>query len=268
MTLKTIHIIHCVDIKNTGDMVSSCDNYYKFKDCKIVKHCIYKPDFKNIKINDVIILSGGGLLNCIGTWNKNINKLLNISKNVIGWGIGFNKSVRSKRKFDKIDFNRFKLLGIRDFFDKYPCDNMEYVPCSSCNLKQLRNTFKIKRHVGICEHHHLPIKINKFDKINNENNINQIINFIGSSEIVISNSYHCIYFSSLLNKKTILHSNWSEKFKNMKSKYLLFTNNINNDINSVKNNNEGLLDECILINNNFYKKVINVISNFHQTNDE
>ena len=60
-------------------MVSNCSEYYSFENYQIIKHDIYSPDFASIKKNDPIILSGGGLLNCLESWNKNINKLLELS---------------------------------------------------------------------------------------------------------------------------------------------------------------------------------------------
>ena len=141
--VKNLHIIHRIDKTNTGDLVSSCDNYYDFTGFKIIKHDIYNPDFNKIEKNDNIILSGGGLLNCLEIWNKNINKLLNLSENVIGWGIGLNKHYNTEIKTE-INFDKFKLLGLRDYNIKLS-ENTEYVPCSSCKLPYLKNKYQIVR---------------------------------------------------------------------------------------------------------------------------
>jgi len=116
--IPKLHIIHRIDKINTGDMVSNCSEYYSFDDYTIIKHDIYSPVFASIKKNDPIILSGGGLLNCLESWNKNINKLLELSKNVFGWGIGFNKHHNTHIK-TKINLSKFKLLGIRDYKQSY-----------------------------------------------------------------------------------------------------------------------------------------------------
>ena len=83
--LPKLHIIHRIDKTNTGDMVSNCSEYYSFENYQIIKHDIYSPDFASIKKNDPIILSGGGLLNCLEIWNKNINKLLELSEKCLVW---------------------------------------------------------------------------------------------------------------------------------------------------------------------------------------
>lgn len=254
--LPKLHIIHRIDKTNTGDMVSNCSEYYLFKDYKIIKHDIYSPNFTVIKKNDPIILSGGGLLNCLENWNKNINKLLELSENVFGWGIGFNKHHNTHIK-TKINLSKFKLLGIRDYKQSYE-SNTRYVPCSSCNLPQLKYEYKIKRNIGVIEHHHnkITLKVN-YDKINNNINIDNLIQFIGESNIIITNTYHALYFSSLLNKKCILYNSFSEKFNYTKFKYVIYENNL--VYNDIKTLNKDLLQNSIKINNLFYNDIKSLI---------
>ena len=250
--LPKLHIIHRIDKINTGDMVSNCSEYYLFEDYEIVKHDINSPDFTAIKPNDPIILSGGGLLNCLEIWNKNINKLLELSKNVFGWGIGFNKHNNTNVN-TKINLSKFKLLGIRDYKQSYE-SNTRYVPCSSCNLKQLKYEYKIQRNIGVIEHYHNKILLEKkYDKINNKININDFIKFIGESNIIITNSYHALYFSALLNKKCILYNSFSEKFKYTKFEYIKYEKNLESD--NIEDLNINLLQESIKLNNDFYFKI-------------
>ena len=261
MELKKLHIIHRIDKTNTGDMVCNCSEYYSFKDYAIVKHDIYSPNFNIIKKNDPIILSGGGLLNCLDLWNKNINKLLELSENVFGWGIGFNKHHDNKKINNKINLSKFKLLGIRDYKPTYE-NNMRYIPCSSCNLKQLKKDYEIKRDIGVIEHHHnIIILKDNYDKINNETNIDDLIKFIGESKIIITNTYHALYFSALLNKKCILYNSFSEKFNYIKFHYIKYQDNMvlnenNEELNKIQLLNKELLKENIKINDNFYSDVI------------
>ena len=251
-----LHIIHRIDKTNTGDMVSNCAEYYSFEDYKIIKHDIYSPDFTAIQKNDPIILSGGGLLNCLEIWNKNINKLLELSENVFGWGIGFNKHHNTNIN-TQINLSKFKLLGIRDYKESYE-SNTKYVPCSSCNLEELKQDYNIVRNIGVIEHHHNQIVLKeKYDKINNEKNIDDFIKFIGESNIIITNTYHALYFSALLNKKCILYNSFSEKFNYMKFEYVHYKNNM--EFNDIKNLNKNLLQNNIEINNAFYSDIISKI---------
>lgn len=255
--LINLHIIHRIDKTNTGDMVSNCSEYYSFEDYHIIKHDIYSPNFEKIKENDPIILSGGGLLNCLEIWNKNINKLLELSTNVFGWGIGFNKHHNTNIN-TKINLYKFKLLGIRDYLYKYE-SNMMYVPCSSCNLPQFKKSYKIKRNIGICEHKDFKINL-PYEKINNRTNIDIFISFIGESEVIITNTYHCLYFCILMNKHVILYDIFSEKFNNIKYNFIKYSGDINKDI-STKITNSNILNEIININNDFYDKVRNNLIN-------
>jgi len=258
--LHKLHIIHRIDKTNTGDIVSNCSEYYSFEPYKIVKHDIYSPDFTLIKRNDPIILSGGGLLNCLEIWNKNINKLLELSENVFGWGIGFN-SHHNTNINTKINLSKFKLLGIRDFKQSYE-SNTRYITCSSCNLPQLKYEYKIQRNIGVIEHHHNKIKLKeKYDKINNEEKIDNLIKFIGESNIIITNTYHALYFSALLNKKCVLYNSFSEKFNYTKFHYIKYQDNMelnenNKQLNQIQNLNKELIKECIKINNNYYSDII------------
>ena len=251
-----LHIIHRIDKTNTGDMVSNCAEYYLFEDYQIIKHDIYSPDFTAIQKNDPIILSGGGLLNCLEIWNKNINKLLELSENVFGWGIGFNKHHNTNIN-TQINLSKFKLLGIRDYKESYE-SNTKYVPCSSCNLEELKHDYNIVRNIGVIEHHHNQIVLKeKYDKINNEKNIKDFIKFIGESNIIITNTYHALYFSALLNKKCVLYNSFSEKFNYMKFEYVHYKNNM--EFNDIKNLNKNLLQNNIEINNAFYSDIISKI---------
>lgn len=259
--LPKLHIIHRIDKTNTGDIVSNCSEYYSFEQYKIIKHDIYKPDFDKIMKNEPIILSGGGLLNCLDIWNRNINKLLEISDNVFGWGIGFNKHYDSKNINNKINLSKFKLLGLRDYKPSYE-SNARFVPCASCNLTQITNDYKIKRNVGVIEHHHNKITLKeKYDKINNGKKIDDLIKFIGESNIIITNTYHALYFSALLNKKCILYNSFSEKFNYIKFHYIKYDDNMelnenNKELNEILVLNKELLKDYIKINNIFYSDIM------------
>lgn len=267
-TKPKLHIVHRIDKTNTGDMVSNCSEYYSFDSYEIIKHDIYKPNFTVIKKNDPIILSGGGLLNCLDIWNRNINILLNLSNNVFGWGIGFNQHHNTSIN-TKLNLTKFKILGLRDYkpsLDK----NVRYVPCSSCNLPQLKYSYNIKRNIGVVEHHHNKIKLKeKYDKINNEMAITDLIRFIGESNIIITNTYHALYFSALLKKKCILFNCFSEKFNYTKFHFLKYTNNLpllnnqqlNKELDYQVKANTSLLQDNLKINEDFYLDVLNCLNN-------
>ena len=56
------------------------------------------------------------------------------------------------------------------------------------------------------EHKDLPIQGIDWlkDRIKNSETLDNIVRYIKSSEVIITNTYHCAYWSILLNKKTIV----------------------------------------------------------------
>ena len=258
---RTVHFIHRDCDTNTGDQVCNAGNYYNFPGYNKLTHDIYNPDFNQIKKEDIVIYSGGGLLNCLEGWNININKTFELCDSVYGWGIGFNAHYPIEKDIVKINIGKFKHLGLRDYFEKYSLDNMSYVPCSSCNLSQLQEVYKIKRKVGIVEHHrkiiNLPnslFNIFNIEKITNEADINKFIKFIGESKFIITNTYHCLYFSMLLNKTSILNSRFSQKFNDLKYDFI-------EEWQAIKNiDYSNYLQESIDLNNKFYNKIIKMES--------
>ena len=83
-----------------------------------------------------------------------------------------------------------------------------------------------------------------------KSNINKFIKFIGESESIITNTYHCLYFSMLLNKTSILDFSFSQKFNNLKYDFI----KRGEDIRNIDYNN--YLQESIDLNNKFYDKLL------------
>ena len=90
--------------------------------------------------------------------------------------------------------------------------------------------------------------------------IDEIIRFIGESEIIITSSFHAAYWALLLNKKVIINGNWSNKFDTLKYPPVLLSDNLENDIQNCIVPPTDYLNECIDLNDAFYKKVMNLIN--------
>lgn len=230
-----LHYIHRVDINNVGDMFSG---YYKYfyndlRKYNLTIHDIWHIDFNKIRKDDCVIFGGGGMIDCQDSWNANINRILNICNNVIFWSLGNNRF--NDNRFNNqnisvnIEFDKVNLLAIRDYKHE---SGFRYVPCASCMTPYLNMKDDIKREIGIITHKDFIIENNEYDKISNSSNIYEIIDFIRSSKVIISNSYHNIYWASLMKRKVItmgiLHSNKFDYFKYTPNKY---TGDIISDIN-------------------------------------
>ncbi len=249
-----LHYIHRHDIQNTGDYKCCPLEYFFYMfPLDYLVHDIYNINYAMIEKNDIVILGGGGLLDCINKWNVSINKLLDICDNVISWGCGFN--FYNTIINDKIAFEKFKLLSIRDY--RHP-SKYKFVPCVSCMMPELSRFFEIKRNIGILEYKDNPIITFSYPKISNKASLDEIIEFIGSSNVIITNSYHACYWATLMKKKVILYNEHSSKFDYIQYAPVKYSGNLRKDIRRAKIY-EDALDNCRKTNIEFANNVRNFI---------
>lgn len=253
---KRLFFIHCRNSINTGDM--NCTPYLYFKDifnrASIGFFDIINVDYNELKKDDVVIFGGGGLLNNNLTWNKKINELLKKNKNVIGWGLGFNTHYDQKEPEESINFKKFKLITNRDL--NHP-SNLPFLPCVSCMMPQLDKKYSIKRKIGIIEHKDFPIELN-FERKSNKEKLEDIIEFIGSSEIIITNGYHAMYWSTLMGKKVILYKPFSCRYDYFKYPPVRYSGNLEEDIKNAKAY-PNAKKECRELTLKFFNKVKKIL---------
>ncbi|WP_277668741.1 polysaccharide pyruvyl transferase family protein [Caproiciproducens galactitolivorans] len=256
---NTLHFINRLDDTNCGDrVVCPLLHYYDyFKQYQIKRHDMRYVDFDSISPTDVVIIGGGGMFDYAEFTNRIINRVLHTGAAVIAWSPGFNTHTEYNITFDtKIEFDRFALITVRDYNNDY---GIAYLPDVTCKLPQLRKKYEIRRKYGIARHKDYPIPGLNFDTITNRADLNEIIQFIGESEIVISNSFHMIYWSMLMGKKTICANPFSNKFYSYKYKpqYFEETDDFSDCVNSAPV--YDMLDECIVENDAFFEKVKRIV---------
>lgn len=260
---KEIYFLNENNIKNKGDYYSSPYLFFNFHPHKCYKRNI--NDFKNIK-NKLIIIGGGGLLNhpSFSTYD-----IIKNNKSIL-WGCGTNNFTNKRDDFIKYIKNA-EMIGIRDYVNK-----KLWIPCVSCMHKEFDKKRKIKNKIVIYEHYRYKIPINDFPKIDNYNkSLKEILDFIGSSEIVLTSSYHGVYWATLLEKKVIIFP-WNSKFFYLKHKHPIVK--MKKSIYNKKTNSHILqfdewkslldkcksypnsLNECREKNNYFYKKILKKIN--------
>ena len=257
MEFFMLHYIHRVDINNVGDMFCG---YYKYfysdlNKYNLMIHDINCPDFNKIYKDDTVIFGGGGLIDCLDLWNYNINTILNKTNNIIFWALGHNKHYNQNINIE-IDFDKVNMLSIRDYKHE---SGFRYVPCASCMIPYLKMKEDIKREIGIISHKNYIIENNEYDIITNSKNIYEIIDFIRTSKVIITNSYHSIYWATLMKRKVItmgiLHSNKFDYFKYPPQKY---SGDIIDDINEAKIY-KSALDESIDLTLNYFNEIKNYL---------
>lgn len=217
-----MNIYNCfrIDQTNVGDWHSPPFRYFKeLGDLQIESVSDDMPKEKAI-----VVIGGGGLISP----KKGFMKIKRFLKNhiCIGWGLGENwidKKDHGYCSYQKSTFPKwlsgFSALGLRDHES-----NFFYVPCASC-MHQVFDDYascSIKRTVGFYLHKRIPLATYGNEFITNDgSDIEEKIRFLGESEVVVTNSYHGVYWAMLLNKKIICVP-FGTKFFNFKEK-LYFT---------------------------------------------
>jgi len=217
--------IHRLDTKNVGDFYCAPHHYFDELKGKNLDIFAYKRKDKSIRENFVetvsnngLVIGGGGLLNRNG-FRKQMNlfeKLGEKGKKVVLWGVGHNS--KEKETYDKvtgynIDVSKFGLVGTRD--KSMPG---EYVPCVSCLHPIFDTKFTPIQETGIVFHKDTVKKpeivalFRDYPTSSNTTNLEELINFIGVSERVVTDSYHVMYWSMLLGRKVVVIPNSSKFF--------------------------------------------------------
>lgn len=160
-------------------------------------------------------------------------------------------NIEKSKIFEKIDLN-----GIRDFG---LC--IDYVPCSSCMHSEFDIKREIKHKFIVYEHKSFKLNINDFPKKNNSgNDIKSVLDFLGSAETIITNSYHGAYWGVLLNRKVIIVSPFSSKFYGFKYKIPIVSSDNWVEVIDKAQSYEEALEESRFLNKEFYKKVLNILN--------
>ena len=227
--------LHRMDDRNAGDWY--CAPHHYFKELKGTGLDIfdYKREDIEIKTNFVekiaknsLIIGGGGLLNRSGfaLQMKTLEKLSSKGKKTILWGVGHNE--KSHQTYGKVvhysvDVQNFGLAGTRDY--SMPG---EYVPCVSCLHPLFDQSYKESQEYGVILHKDTLTKpkivalFDKYPSTSNTKDIKAIIEFIGSSQKIVTDSYHAMYWSMLLGKKVVVIPN-SSKFYDFKYKPIILS---------------------------------------------
>ena len=262
-----LHFIHYLDYENVGDWLASPLNYYAdyfIKKYNVVYHSLEFIKWNLIQPNDAIILGGGGLFENEPLIQEYINRMLDLCGCVIGWSVGFHKREDVKMEMPEIDYSRFALLSIRDY--DYPI-KLEYVPCVTCLLPQLRKKRESKNTLAVINHTAYPITDSGLPIIDNSVGIDEMTDFIAESDTILTSSYHAAYWALLMGKKTIVAYTWANKFKHFKCKPVLLDSLSVEIVNKVIADGEaktydGWLDECVDLNDKYFEKVKSCLENY------
>jgi len=265
--------IHRFNEKNVGDYYCAPHLYFKELEGKVLDISDLRSRKKNVTNNFVdevsqkaIVIGGGGLLNIkhFKTQMKLFEELSKRGKKIVIWGAGHNEIdydnyLKTKRYW--IDLKHIGISGTRDFSNK---QKDEWVPCVSCLNRIFDKSYNIEQEVGLLFNHksikdnNLKAKYKGYPISSNTSSLKEMVNFIGKSETVVTNSYHAMYWAILMQRRVIAIPTTS-KFFDFKYKVPISTfEHFKSELKNTKNY-DGVLDECREINIQFSKKVFDYL---------
>lgn len=260
--------IHRYDPGNAGDFYCAPHHYYQPLKGKILDIFQYqskeeelRKEWADLIIERSLVIGGGGLLN-LSAFQKQMRlfeSLKERGKKTVVWGAGHNALHTKKVHSYNVDPKNFGLFGTRDF--SMP---NEWVPCVSCKHPIFDDAGESKQEFGVLLHKKnlkrpgILKKVQDLPHITNQDQFEDIINFIKSSEYIVTDSYHGMYWSILLGKKVISVPTTS-KFYDFKYKTPIATFENFEDKFADAKAYSGVLDECREINDTFADKVFDYL---------
>lgn len=262
---KRVHFIHIFGTKNVGDEFCGPEFYFSdlFRDYTQYIHEFRAVEYQSIFRDDVVVIGGGGLLDFDDSWNEIIDRCAERSDHVVLWGVGTNAQIGRSAARSSVDFSKIELIGVRDYQTQLP-----YLPCASCMIPQLEQKHSIRRRVGVIEHRSFPIlAFPQYEKMRNETeDICSILQFIGSSEVIITNSYHMWYWATLMNRKVILFEKISTKFDHLRYPPVYYSGDLEADVARCETHPDAL-EEARRLNRDFAEKVLRLLDGSEAAED-
>lgn len=243
---------------NAGDYWASPLHYYDFSMFDY-SHVSFVGENAHEIENSTFIIGGGGLIITKDNYlNDILETILNKNK-VIFWGIGSNTACPPH--YELLSHPNVILSSTRDIHHTL---NHRYIPCVSCKHSIFDQTCTLPNGIGILEHPNYSVKIEDIPKIKNDDSIDNIVKFISEKEVLISSTYHGVYWSQLLNKKVIYYNDDGD----INSKFLYLKHRVDicnhSDYKSkieICNQTFGMLKESRYLNDQFYNSVLEKLEN-------
>ena len=264
--------LHRYDETNIGDFYCGPHHYFEPLKGKQLDIFDYKEENAAIRENwfekitqNSLIIGGGGLLNREGfeLQMKLFEQLGDKGKKTVLWGLGHN--VKSSSSYGKkidynIDTSKFGLVGVRDYGRKE-----EWVPCVSCMHPIFDEKHTVKNEIGIIFHKKtlsnksVLKKFERYPATANNAVFENVVQFIGETDTILTDSYHAMYWSMLMGKKVMVFPN-SSKFYDFKYQPVISSfSNFENDLKKVQSYS-GLLEECRTKNVQFADKAFDYLN--------
>lgn len=214
--------------RNVGDCLTHPVDYFNWG-FKSQKYALGSPASSYLRTRPSVVIVGGGGIVRHPTRNDwlamcRIAAELPIDIPMVVWGMGLNDHGRLDIAYDsELEFIERRpnvLVGLRDRFHR------NYLPCVSCMRPEFDERFTIVRDIGLYVHESYDLALD-YPKMSNafvddpEQHFRDVVSFLGSSELVITNSYHGAYWATLLGTRVIVANPFSNKFLGFKFEPLI-----------------------------------------------
>ena len=193
---------HSIYTRNIGDH-SCCPRYYfrEWVDCPVASlvTCPTCP----------VVFGGGGF------YSEVFDVFLRAGEGLkVIWGMGTNEPLARSAHY-LYEMKDFDLVGCRDWGSPF-----EYVPCPSVMASEfdVAKLVEPTRDVVIYEGWADSIYINGFSTLSNHicHGLAGVLSHLASGRVVLTNSYHGVYWAQLLGRKVTGWQLGSNKFRYMK----------------------------------------------------
>jgi len=261
--MKRLIGLTLLNSNNVGETMVSPLDYFKFP-IPSEKLCVtaYNPD--DIR-GQLIIHGGGGLIHLPSPdYNDGVmgylEEICELGPWLISWGIGHNIHGATEIIYPKSFVEKYVLHGVRDFNQ----DILPTVPCASCMSTLFHHTYKIKQDVVVVGHDLEEVAGGKpFLPFNHYGvTAKEAVEFIASSETIVTNSYHGAYWGYLLNRKVVVCDPMSTKFYGLPKGIVLSSKTKWEKDMAQAKTNKSFLTACRKTNREYYKKVAAIVERF------
>ncbi len=267
--MKKVICLHETKTVNTGDLKCLPKLYYDIPNCDVGDIRL----FKNFDAYDVIIVGGGGLID-LDYFDPSLIEISKLGdKKKIIWGAGLNGYRYTYPEY----VADYDLIGVRDsIFKNLKMNRFLYVPCVSCKHELFDNPELTEETDVLYYSHHFEglsarmdslieknPHITNFEKGKNSDPMDEVIAKISRAKVVVTNTYHGTYWASLLGKKvytveTTTKSRLLDLPLNIE--FITYETILTNLDKTVNNYDLNYLNECRLLNDRYYNKVLKVIA--------
>ncbi len=258
--------IYRADETNVGDWWSPPGRYFPFKPAPIF-------DILNSEVipndNSLYIVGGGGLgREFFRQHLLNLTKRRDKKYKLIAWGVG-SDLYENREGIVNADedqnllgdfFEGFEEIGTRIWYSQEQL-NCKWVPCASClypGFYSYRDK-KPKNRIGFYFHKRVPMNFKTDSYLtmsNNGNNIDEKLNFISDHEYIVTNTYHGVYWATLLNRKVLCLPFKSGLYTFKHRPHYLESFPTDSDLELAKNYPDAL-DDCRNANIEYYLYLVN-----------